>query len=82
MVGMESTRTQDQKPAEKPGRRARQGKALPEPTLSFCFAVSPEYRAWLHDFAAHTDDFEIARTVRAALKRHAKAVGFREPPKR
>ena len=41
-----------------------------------------EYMAWMAEFMAHAGEKEVSDTFREGVKRYAKDIGFRLPPKR
>src|SRR4051794_30550394 len=63
-------------PPRKRGRPKGGGKI----TFRYALTASPEMRTWMAAFLEHLGESEVSDVLRASLRSHAKATGFRPPP--
>jgi hypothetical protein len=47
----------------------------------YVVVYSPEHRLWMDEYLGFLGEPELADVIREAIRDHAKARGFREPPK-
>lgn len=64
-------------PAKPRGRPKGAGRIASKLTM----VATPEYMAWLKEFAAHVGHRETGDTIRDSLRERATAVGFKAPPR-
>jgi hypothetical protein len=74
------TLTETPEPARRTGRPRGEKREAVESRVSL--AATPEFQAWLSEFADHLGGVSSAAAVRESLRRTAAMIGFCEPPLR